>query len=503
MINASPDHRNIIPRWLPFRDAASQQLIIESTPHSWKPDAKTLSQFEYLKHEWQNEHSPGIASDLIGSAVVLERWNDTTAQAAAESLLTVSGSGWAIPRSMAAWILGSRSVSSLRGLPREQISRIRQTVRDYPRDALAWLDLGYFYTLLGMLDKAERCISVAATLGGRNTFIARSVARFFIHTGDLEQGLYHLERFKARFDPLLLAPAASISDILGRSPRDHKAALAMIADSSRSPASRSELAAVIATRELQGGRSKPAKKLIRQALDHPSENTLAQAIWLAPKLNLDPEETRIAVPNQHEADARHFQAMNMFDQAIEASKKWQRFQPFSSSPALFGSFIASVFSEDHKSALELVELALPSSSDDYVLHNNRAFSLAQLGRLDDADEACSRAGQLAIEDEECAVVTATAGLIAYRRGQLDEARRRYRDAIKSFRTLSNPRLATLGLYFWAKEELRLEKGIIQNESELVKAIESLREDKEEWKELQHRLFAAATDTETDASIKSL
>jgi len=265
----------------------------------------------------------------------------------------------------------------------------------------------------------------------------------------------------------------------------------MLANGAFSAASRSELAAVIATRVQHGGRSKDAKKLIRQALSQPNENTLAQAVWLSPRLNLDPAETQIALPNQHEADARLFHSVQQFDLAVEASKRWQSFQPFSSSPALFGSFIASVFTEDHQSALELVELALPASICDYVLHNNRAFSLAQLGRLEEAESACEQAAALALESGHQAVVRATEGLIQYRKGETTTGRRYYREAVQVFRSMADSRLANLGLYFWAKEELRLADGIVGTEVELVKAIESLQDDKHEWRELQERLFGSA------------
>ena len=209
MISSSPDQRNVFPRWLPFRLASSENLIVEATDRPWAPNSSSLHQFEYLKFEWRQERSLAIASDFLGSALVLEKWNDVDVQIAAEDLLRTTASQWAVPRSIAAWILGSRAVPSLQGSAAEQIRRIRGVVRDYPQDALAWLDLGYFYTLLGLVAKAQRCVSVAASLGGRNPFVVRSVARFFVHIDDLEQGLYHLKRNPAvRRDPLILAPAA-------------------------------------------------------------------------------------------------------------------------------------------------------------------------------------------------------------------------------------------------------------------------------------------------------
>jgi cytochrome c-type biogenesis protein CcmH/NrfG len=61
------------------------------------------------------------------------------------------------------------------------ISEVRESNRINPLNSLQWCNLGYYYTKIGLRDKAKRAFLISIRLNNSNRHIVRSAARFFLH----------------------------------------------------------------------------------------------------------------------------------------------------------------------------------------------------------------------------------------------------------------------------------------------------------------------------------
>lgn len=166
-----------------------------------------------------------------------------------------------------------------------------------------------------------------------------------------------------------------------------------------------------------------------------------------------------------EASAQSFEAAARikfdeedFEGSIEATKKWFAYQPFSSRPAVSGSYIAGVALGNFEESAKIARMGLLSSPRDFMLKNNLAFALASLGNLSEAVESLSSVDESELKEPEKATLVATRGTIAFRQGNIEEGRSLYRSAIELFKKEKNARLEVLATYFWAREENRIKSS---------------------------------------------
>lgn len=159
----------------------------------------------------------------------------------------------------------------------------------------------------------------------------------------------------------------------------------------------------------------------------------------------------------YEAEAQLLYNESKYQESFEAMKKWLRYQPFSSRPALQGSFIASLALEDFEEAVNIARIGLLSSPHEFMLQNNLAFSLLSQNKIDEAEQIFNRVNASLLSKEEMAVYNATKGALAFRKGFLDEGRTLYKNAIRQFEEEKNIGSKIMAMYFWYREE-NLSKG---------------------------------------------
>jgi len=296
-------------------------------------------------------------------------------------------------------------------------------------------------------------------LEGSNRFVARSAARFFVHLDDSERALKALSKAQARNDPWLLAAHIAVSDIAGKTSGLMKTGKAMSTSGNFSDFSLAELRAAIATTEMGAGGDKRARRLFESALISPTENALAQVRWAEQQMQREIVDTPVAVKRDYEAQARFYLSHQNWDAAGIEIKKWLRDEPFSTRPAIIGSFISSVIQEDYTSALLLIKEGLRANPEDVTLINNEAFCLASLNRVDEAIKALNRIPSDKIHTVTDAIaLNATLGLIQFRGGQPDEGRASYRRALELAGKRDVARSKALALAFFAREEARIKSG---------------------------------------------
>jgi len=453
-------NRQIMPRWYPFITACAMGDIHPENEIQ-KPKIETPISFENKKSDWQQNQTVPTAIDLVGTALILGRLADVDAIQAATFLRNNSKIVSSLGIQLANLFLSEREDSSLDilGTKRKdqeiyvEIARLKQLVHQYPRNAIIWCDLAFLYSLLGQKLQAENHINIAISLAGENRFVLRSAARCFLFLEQPERALFHLRRSKLiKIDPWVLSTEISISEGIERKSNFVKTARKLVRDSNFSPWSLNELTGTLGTLEARHGEIRKSKKLMRQALLDPNENTFAQSVWLARKLGQElmrPNEDILAA---YEANARFHLHEYEFRQSLEASKKWSEFQPFSSKPVIFASYVASVCLQDDLEAIRIIETASNASSNSFLVKNNYAFALASQNRLVEAERVVAQINEANLDQEESYILSATRGLIQFRSGNIEDARRLYQDAISAFKKKNDFRSATIATFFWAREE---------------------------------------------------
>jgi tetratricopeptide (TPR) repeat protein len=414
------------------------------------------------------KRSPGLfeAADLVGAAIVLGREMSAEVREAAR---IVYESSLPVARELSERILlqSSQHEDEPGNLPsgvdldfersyendRSRISQLRRIVSRYPRSALQWTDLALAHTTLGNSRAAEKAIKVALDLTPGNRTVLRAAARFYVHEHDpaKARAVLSTDEDRLRADPWLLAADIAIADLANDSPKHIRRARNLL-EADIAPRHLSELAAALATIELAGGRRRQARKLFANALQDPTDNSLAQAEWAVP-LGVDIPAVQANPPLNFEAETRHLLREARFDEAVVQARLWLKDQPFSLQPAIHVSYIASALTEDYRTAIEACRKGLRSNAGDPMLMNNLAFSQASAGLVEDAISTFS--GINFGEDANGHLIwLATKGLVAFRSGSIDEGRALYEESVRGWQAQDGQAdSAARAAIFWAKEEI--------------------------------------------------
>jgi hypothetical protein len=326
------------------------------------------------------------------------------------------------------------------------------------RDSVLWTDLAYFYTISGNRKKAEKCIRTAISLNNYNSHIIRSAARYYIYCDNPEKALYIIRNSpNVLQDPLVLSSEIAISEAFKLKSFNIKKGKILLQNDNIPKCFLSELNSTIATIECNHGNLKRGKRYINNALEDPNENALAQIQFLAKKNDIVFSPQQFDIPCRYEADAwNYFYSYNYVEAATE-SQKWFNFHPFSTRPAILNSFIRGTFLDQHEEAISIIDQSLKLSPNSSMLLNNKAFSLAKIGKVDEARECIGRIDSQDLNDfdnTDITVLKATSGLIEYRSDNPIEGNRLYKEATEYLKAKKDFVLEARALYFWSLEESR-------------------------------------------------
>lgn len=475
------DKRRIVPRWRPSQTA---RLTGEMSPTRTSADvvasSSDLEELAARVREFNTYRTPAFAVDLVGSAFAIGR--PEVAQPAAEVVLAhPTSSGPA--RALARQILSGEPTQVPSDRPEEL--RLRRLLRLYPQNPLLWTDLALLRVAAADLRGARRWLEVALRLAPSDRFVLRSAARYWIHADEPDRAHALLRRAPGLLnDPWLLAAEMAAADIAEQTQRSIRVARQMVQSGHYAPIHTAELATAIATEEWLSGRMPRARRWFRRALVAPTENALAQAVWMARRdQGLQGDIAAADASGAWEAGAIHAFSVGRWRDAVDYSREWQRDEPFSSRPAVLGGFAAAVALNDYGAAHGLLRGALRANPRDFTLLNNQAFALASENRVAEAVRSLGRIRSDVLNSEERAVLTATQGLVRFRLGSSREGAALYREAIAEAERLDKPHLKALATVFLAREQRRIG---------LPDAEETINDAKAQWKSLQgHRDQAIA------------
>jgi len=316
------------------------------------------------------------------------------------------------------------------------ISEVRESNRINPLNSLQWCNLGYYYTKIGLRDKAKRAFLISIRLNNSNRHIVRSAARFFLHMGDIEFGHRILTMSpRTNNDASLISAEIAYSELMGKKSKFVDKGIKIKNDKNISVFEKNELLAQIATLEFSHGKNSKGKLLMEECLSAPNENSLAQFTFLNKKHNLESMiENTPTVIFQFEALARKYFSNAKFEKAFENAKGWFNFQPFTINPAALSTYIASEILDKQQEAIKIAKEALKISPDSFLIKNNLAFALAKSNNIIEAVATIKSINKNDLSKYDIAVLNATTGFIAFKLGDTKSAKIGYNEAIKYFRT---------------------------------------------------------------------
>src|ERR1035441_3271388 len=445
--------RQLVPRWRTWRTTAGLGESVGSTRGGRvlrvMDDERALSQFEARPNA-------GRAAELLTMAL-LYQYHDKKINAIASDFLNYQRP---LLRDVAAAAIAD---PGRQGRPAEtmedrdsrgMIALLKVVLARDPRNALRWADLAREYTVLAQPTKATEAIRIGLQLAPENRFLLRSTAALYVHIGDTEAALRILETAPMlKYDPWVLAPYVAISDLADHKSHYHRVAVRLLQDRNIGPRDLAELAAALGTSELNAGGGRRGRQLLRQSVEDPTENSLAQVEWMSARLHVRLiGDMASGVPLDFEARARRAAYEGLWEGAVSFSSQWLLDQPFSMPAACFGSYCASM-SEDWGSTVHLANVGLRSNPGDPILLNNRAVALVELGKIRDAvkDLSDCRRAQTRLRDR--AVLIATEGLLFFRIGMIEEGRRRYDKVITFFEDRHEVDIAARAALMLAREEI--------------------------------------------------
>jgi tetratricopeptide (TPR) repeat protein len=422
--------------------------------------------YEQARADWLNNRSAGYLADLFSTALVEDKKDDLPFLS--REILDL---GDKIPKGLQRLALNvlhdkaevvsnakfDLSVKVEKEAVSRYVSRLRKRVVEFPGNAFAWHDLSYMYNLLGEQWKAERAMLVALRVSSSHRVIARSASRFYMHQSDPESASKVLRRAQGfSKDPWLLAAHVAVAQASGEESGQLTVARRLYEQLTNRLQS-SELGMALATQEMLLGRNKKAKIIAREASFLPTENALAQGVWLASKLHADIVQKDVVASASLAFEARSWEAYykGAWAESAKYAIEWLSYEPFSVEPAIHGSFIAATYLRDFHMCLDIANFGLISNPDSWGLKNNKVVALASLDKVDDALEEFARLGMPNEDAANYVVWLATNGLLFYRQGLIEDARASYEKSSDMIEKRKDRTAALVSTFFQSAEEARL------------------------------------------------
>ena len=456
-------NRQVVPIWRSYKNTILLDGLNSNKSERYEHNYINNELKERIK-EWNENQTIPFASDLLSTSFVFNR--PETAIDAAEYILRNRNKASNFSINLAETILGNNEDKKIceitpshttpnRDIHYYKIQKLKSRLVKDPYDTIARTDIAREYAVLGVLNKAKKSIEIASRLSPNNRFVLRSSARLYLHLDDPCNAQYLLNNSNLiEYDPWIIASEIAIADITHKTSNHIKEGRRILLSKNYSPSQLTELASAIGTLELQSGKHKQAKKLFKMSLVDPNDNAVAQALWASRHLKLiDYVDSYLLLPCTYEARAYSYHKTGKWKDAMSEAVKWLHDQPFSSRPAVTGSYIASTNLENHPMAEEIAKYGLASNPDDTLLLNNLTYALINQNKIEEAEKVFSRIDVNALDHSEEIVWNATYGLINFRKKNIDMGRALYKNAIEIADRYNYNKHKTLASIYLAREEI--------------------------------------------------
>ena len=160
-----------------------------------------------------------------------------------------------------------------------------------------------------------------------------------------------------------------------------------------------------------------------------------------------------------------------WDKSFKNAILWFTDTPYSKRPIQLASHIASSITDNQEDAVKIIKAGLTSHPNDPELLNNIAYSLALLDKVEEAEDYLNKINlNASLTDKNKICVTATKGLISYRKGKVKTGRNLYLKSIKEAKEKKFEYLHSLAIVNFVREEL---KNGTTDKAELLNLIDNL------------------------------
>jgi tetratricopeptide (TPR) repeat protein len=336
----------------------------------------------------------------------------------------------------------------------EKIRKLKVVANSFPRNSLAWADLGFYYTVLGEDEKADRAMTISGAISPNSSLIARAYSRYLVHQGDYDGAFGVLKRTgKIKNNPFIASAAVSIFDAFEVGRVDLRAANNLIARYEQKPYLISELAAALGTIELKNGASKKGKRLLDLSLVAPSENVISQCNWLQHKFGIKLPTMNASLIRSIESEVANSYLSRRYVECRERLLQLHAFQPFSDTVVSDIGYISIVALKDYNFVIDYSDNRIPKSHMSFGEINNLVVAKILNG------DCLSVEPDLAIliqkakssSDAQKGIFAGTLGLYCMRMGRYEDGCGLYERAISYFEKIKQPKAVALAQYFYSQE----------------------------------------------------
>jgi tetratricopeptide (TPR) repeat protein len=315
----------------------------------------------------------------------------------------------------------------------KDVRGLRSLLRNTPNDVIALVDLAQHHLAHGKKRAALRALLAAHQVSPDSVHVIRALTRYWIHIGEDDRAHAFIKgTSKVASDPWVMASEIATAQVAGAPSTQLRKAHRALRSKVFNPRDVSELAGAVGGAELWTGNIKDARKLFRLALEHPNDNVLAQAITNQDFLGIDIDEQVLRRAPNGVFEGRALRALMLtdFEEAATLTDCWAEEEAFSSRPRTLQSFVLGALGAFERS-LEAADKGLVADQKDLSLRGNRAYALAALNRLDEAEAELAIVEAHADENRR-PFSLATRGMVALLRGHAEEGRRLYEESLADF-----------------------------------------------------------------------
>ncbi len=329
------------------------------------------------------------------------------------------------------------------------IKKLKALTERNPRDSWSWMDLGFYYSIIGEADKAKYHALVARNLDAHNSFISRAFTRHAVHSGDPELAEWNLRKNPLlKKNPMLLSAYIALCssyDIGRNNVNDGRKLLTTWnGDASRV----SELLACIGTIDIKNGALKKGKKLINQALISPSENVISHVSWLNHKHKINVQNANNESVSL-ERNINNLYSKGKFKECRAELVKMYNFQPYSSASISDAGYLSIVALKDMSFVKQISENRVPKSHMGFSELNNLIVAKMLSNELDDIhrDIELLRRKVDATDIQTVATFNATCGMLFFSIGNIETGQKFYEESINLLSKHNSKRYLCVANYF--------------------------------------------------------
>lgn len=342
---------------------------------------------------------------------------------------------------------------------RSTIRMLKRRIRDYPRDVVTALELSRHYALAGEYEKSHSWLYRAYLQAPNNRLILRAAVQLADISGGTDEALSMIWRSAAlKYDPLIQSAEIAAADKAGRGSKVAASAKRRLRGRKSLAKVESELALGVATLESSAGLSeREVFKMVSAGISDPTENALAQAVWLGDQSNrsLSARFPKLNVSDDaFEARANILFEAKQYGMALQAAYHWFNDQPFQAHPLNFICTCAAVYYDEPREAAYFADVILDRHVGDWNAVNSALLLLVEIGEETKALRALLLLEGLARNEVVRAFAKAGRGMFEFRFGDTEYGRQSYLAAISHARSAQRRDLIFTAATFYLIGEAR-------------------------------------------------